>query len=170
MFVLIDIPLARKSSSNARERETQSRNKSSNFAPQQQGDNLAKQSRQKSVSRWKYFGPFVFAKLATMKAKGRNPFRHLYTHCRSTGECQTDFQIAFFSPFVKYSRAIVSNEDLRPSTPWLDVWRHDFWGTPLDHAGSHQSWRPLCVLSYRLNYSWSGMIPFYFHLTRPERK
>ncbi|XP_057366376.1 protein O-mannosyl-transferase TMTC2-like [Daphnia carinata] len=62
------------------------------------------------------------------------------------------------------SRAIVSNEDLRPSSSWLDLWRHDFWGTPLDHAGSHQSWRPLCVLSFRLNYSWSGLNPKSYHI------
>ena len=55
------------------------------------------------------------------------------------------------------SRAIVSNEDLRPSSPWMHLWSHDFWGTALDHAGSHQSWRPLCVLSFRLNYFWSGI-------------
>ncbi|KAI9557399.1 hypothetical protein GHT06_017227 [Daphnia sinensis] len=62
------------------------------------------------------------------------------------------------------SRAIVSNEDLRPSSSWMDLWRHDFWGTRLDHAGSHQSWRPLCVLSFRLNYYWSGLNPKSYHI------
>lgn len=62
----------------------------------------------------------------------------------------------FFFSCLYNSRAIVSNEDLRPSSSWMDLWSHDFWGTPLDHAGSHQSWRPLCVLSFRLNYFWSG--------------
>ena len=54
------------------------------------------------------------------------------------------------------SRAIVANEDLRGSTPWSDLWAHDFWGTPLNHPGSHKSWRPLCVASFRLNYHLSG--------------
>lgn len=62
------------------------------------------------------------------------------------------------------SRAIVSNEDLRPSSSWMDLWRHDFWGTRLEHAGSHQSWRPLCVLSFRLNYFWSGLNPKSYHV------
>lgn len=64
----------------------------------------------------------------------------------------------FFFSCLYNSRAIVSNEDLRPSSSWMDLWSHDFWGTPLDHAGSHQSWRPLCVLSFRLNYFWSGTV------------
>jgi len=60
-------------------------------------------------------------------------------------------------------RAIVKNEDLRSTTAWSDLWTHDFWGTPLDHSGSHKSWRPLCVLSFRINYYLTGLNASSYH-------
>jgi len=68
-----------------------------------------------------------------------------------------------FVVVVSISRAIVNNEDLRQTTPWLQLWRNDFWGTPLNHAGSHQSWRPFCVLSFRFNFYFSGNF-FWFQI------
>ena len=41
---------------------------------------------------------------------------------------------------------------------------HDFWGTPLTHSGSHKSYRPLCVLSFRFNYWLHELRPFGYHL------
>lgn len=41
---------------------------------------------------------------------------------------------------------------------------NDFWGTPLTHSGSHKSYRPLCVLSFRLNYWLHELQPAGYHL------
>ena len=46
----------------------------------------------------------------------------------------------------------------------LSLFRNDFWGTPLTHSGSHKSYRPLCVLSFRLNHALGGLHPFGYHL------
>jgi len=59
----------------------------------------------------------------------------------------------------------VKNPDLLPGTPWWNLLVDDFWGTPLRHSGSHKSYRPLCVLTFRLNYLLSGLHPFSYHLT-----
>ncbi|XP_069104952.1 protein O-mannosyl-transferase TMTC2-like [Argopecten irradians] len=62
------------------------------------------------------------------------------------------------------SRAIQKNQDLRLETPILNVIYDDFWGTPLTHSGSHKSYRPLCVLSFRLNYFLGELDPWGYHL------
>lgn len=59
----------------------------------------------------------------------------------------------------------MKNPDLLPTTPLWNVFFDDFWGTPLRHSGSHKSYRPLCVLTFRLNYLLSGLDPFSYHLT-----
>lgn len=46
----------------------------------------------------------------------------------------------------------------------MELWRNDFWGTPLNSSGSHGSYRPLCVLTFRINYWASGFRPWSFHL------
>ncbi|XP_051011654.1 protein O-mannosyl-transferase TMTC1-like [Acomys russatus] len=60
--------------------------------------------------------------------------------------------------------AIVNNPDVRPGAPlrWA-VFANDFWGKGLADSTSHKSYRPLCVLSFRLNIFLTGMNPFYFH-------
>jgi len=63
------------------------------------------------------------------------------------------------------SRAIVKNPDVLPSTPVWQLLVDDFWGTRLRHSGSHKSYRPLCVLTFRLNYLLSALEPFTYHLT-----
>ncbi|XP_059491204.1 protein O-mannosyl-transferase TMTC2 [Neocloeon triangulifer] len=62
------------------------------------------------------------------------------------------------------SRAILTNQDVLPSTPLLRVWQDDFWGTPLGHSGSHKSYRPLTVLTFRFNYLLHGFRPQGYHL------
>ncbi|KAJ8032021.1 Transmembrane and TPR repeat-containing protein 2 [Holothuria leucospilota] len=62
------------------------------------------------------------------------------------------------------SRAIQKNPDLLPTTPWTNIWKDDFWGTPLSHTGSHKSYRPLCTVSFRLNYVLGELDPFSYHL------
>ena len=58
----------------------------------------------------------------------------------------------------------MKNPDLLPATPVWNLFVDDFWGTPLRHSGSHKSYRPLCVLTFRLNYLLSGLDPFSYHL------
>uniref|UniRef100_A0A3Q1IZB9 dolichyl-phosphate-mannose--protein mannosyltransferase n=1 Tax=Anabas testudineus TaxID=64144 RepID=A0A3Q1IZB9_ANATE len=62
------------------------------------------------------------------------------------------------------SRAIKTNQDLHPETPWTNILYDDFWGTLLTHSGSHKSFRPLCTLSFRLNYTLHGLRPWGYHL------
>ncbi|KAI7802132.1 putative transmembrane and TPR repeat-containing protein 2-like [Triplophysa rosa] len=61
-------------------------------------------------------------------------------------------------------RAIKTNQDLLPETPWFNVFYDDFWGTLLTHSGSHKSYRPICTLSFRLNYALGGLDPWGYHL------
>lgn len=46
------------------------------------------------------------------------------------------------------SEAIVHNEDIQ-TTPLIDIFKNDFWGTKLIHKQSHKSYRPLTILSFR---------------------
>ncbi|KAK3776423.1 hypothetical protein RRG08_023775 [Elysia crispata] len=62
------------------------------------------------------------------------------------------------------SRAIQKNPDLLPETPLWNLAYDDFWGTPLTHSGSHKSYRPLCVLTFRLNYLLGELDPWGYHL------
>ncbi|XP_055946198.1 protein O-mannosyl-transferase Tmtc3-like [Argiope bruennichi] len=60
--------------------------------------------------------------------------------------------------------AIRDNRDLRPHTPLANLFRNDFWGTPLVKEQSHKSYRPLTVLSFRLNYSVHELETFGYHV------
>ncbi|KAM5172941.1 protein O-mannosyl-transferase TMTC1 [Mantella aurantiaca] len=60
--------------------------------------------------------------------------------------------------------AILNNPDSRGETNLSSVFRNDFWGKAINDNTSHKSYRPLCVLSFRMNvYLW-GLDPFYFHM------
>nr|XP_042902211.1 protein O-mannosyl-transferase Tmtc3 [Parasteatoda tepidariorum] len=54
--------------------------------------------------------------------------------------------------------------DLRPKAPWLNIFLNDFWGTPMKKEESHKSYRPLCVLTFRMNYLIHELQPFGYHL------
>ncbi|XP_058298419.1 protein O-mannosyl-transferase TMTC1 isoform X3 [Hylobates moloch] len=60
--------------------------------------------------------------------------------------------------------AIVNNPDVRPGAPlrW-SIFTNDFWGKGMAENTSHKSYRPLCVLTFKLNIFLTGMNPFYFH-------
>ncbi|RWS30803.1 transmembrane and TPR repeat-containing protein-like protein [Leptotrombidium deliense] len=60
--------------------------------------------------------------------------------------------------------AIRDNRDLRPQTPLMQLFTNDFWGTQIRKEQSHKSYRPLCVLTFRLNYLIHELKPFGFHL------
>ncbi|XP_029460365.1 protein O-mannosyl-transferase TMTC4 isoform X1 [Rhinatrema bivittatum] len=63
------------------------------------------------------------------------------------------------------SEAILNNKDLRAETPLGDLWIHDFWGTKLSSNVSHKSYRPLTVLTFRINYILAGGYhPVGFHV------
>lgn len=59
--------------------------------------------------------------------------------------------------------AILDNKDLHPSTPLLNLFRNDFWGTPMAEERSHKSYRPLTVLTFRLNYLFSELNAASYH-------
>ncbi|XP_042323572.1 protein O-mannosyl-transferase TMTC1 isoform X5 [Sceloporus undulatus] len=59
--------------------------------------------------------------------------------------------------------AILNNRDVRPGTPLASAFADDFWGKGMGEEASHKSYRPLCVLSFKLNIMLAGMNPFYFH-------
>jgi hypothetical protein len=48
--------------------------------------------------------------------------------------------------------AIVNNADARCDGSWSQLWLNDFWGQDIGGEGSHKSYRPLTVLSFRLNH------------------
>ncbi|CAL8071634.1 unnamed protein product [Calicophoron daubneyi] len=60
--------------------------------------------------------------------------------------------------------AVRDNQDLRPSTNWTDLFKNDFWGTPMNQERSHKSYRPITVLTFRLNYMLSGLNPSGYHI------
>lgn len=62
-----------------------------------------------------------------------------------------------------YSRAILSNADVLPSTPLSSIWKNDFWGTAINSSNSHGSYRPVSIISFRLNYLISGFKPWSYH-------
>nr|XP_023017979.1 transmembrane and TPR repeat-containing protein 4-like [Leptinotarsa decemlineata] len=65
------------------------------------------------------------------------------------------------------NEAIVKNKDVLPNTPIQNIFRNDFWGTDITLNSSHKSYRPLTILSYRLNvlYSNNKLDAFQFHAT-----
>ena len=60
--------------------------------------------------------------------------------------------------------AIKDNGDLRPESPWSNLIWNDFWGTPMHIEGSHKSYRPFCVLMFRINFLMHGLHPLGYHL------
>ncbi|KAK9712179.1 Protein O-mannosyl-transferase TMTC, DUF1736 [Popillia japonica] len=74
---------------------------------------------------------------------------------------------SLFGSFVfDDAEAIVKNKDILPSTPLINVFKNDFGGTDVSLYTSHKSYRPITILSYRLNMivSGSNLSAFQFHL------
>ena len=59
--------------------------------------------------------------------------------------------------------AIKENMDIRPETPLWNILSNDFWGKPMSSNRSHKSYRPLCTLTFRMNYAIHGLNPFGYH-------
>ncbi|GIX93722.1 protein O-mannosyl-transferase TMTC2 [Caerostris extrusa] len=94
-----------------------------------------------------------------------------FVHCGLINSCQFEWKQhngknsdLLVLSFPSGGRAIKTNQDLLPSTPISSLFQNDFWGTPLTHSGSHKSYRPLCVLTFRLNYWLGGFDPMGYHL------
>ena len=53
---------------------------------------------------------------------------------------------------IIYRRAILKNDDVidTDGDVWFRLWKNDYWGNPLDYAGSHQSYRPITIITFRL--------------------
>lgn len=64
---------------------------------------------------------------------------------------------------LRLRRAVVENPDVVKATPLADLFRNDFWGTPLASPASHQSYRPLAVLAFRAVFRLGGLRPEPFH-------
>ncbi|CAH1782005.1 unnamed protein product [Owenia fusiformis] len=61
--------------------------------------------------------------------------------------------------------AILHNKDVHSGTPLSVVFSNDFWGSKIATNTSHKSYRPLTVLSFRLNhYISGGLHPRGFHI------
>lgn len=85
-------------------------------------------------------------------------FQILFFSCHNSNF----FSLCFFLSHCR--RAILGNPDVLHSTPWKQIVQNDFWGTPLSDSGSHGSYRPLCVLSFKLNHLFDGFKPNGYHL------
>ncbi|XP_009857867.3 protein O-mannosyl-transferase TMTC2 [Ciona intestinalis] len=62
-------------------------------------------------------------------------------------------------------KAIVNNPDVTQASPIANIFKNDFWGTPLTHTGSHRSYRPLTTLTFRFNHCLFGLSPGPYHVT-----
>ena len=61
-------------------------------------------------------------------------------------------------------KAIRENPDLRPNASWGNLLKDDFWGFPINSTYSHKSYRPLTVVTFRLNYLLHELQPMGYHL------
>lgn len=59
--------------------------------------------------------------------------------------------------------AIRDNEDVRPDAPLSQIFSNDFWGKPMSSNVSHKSYRPLTILTFRVNYALHGLEPWGYH-------
>ena len=62
--------------------------------------------------------------------------------------------------------AVYGNPIVRGSSPFRDLWTHDFWGRlPVKDTKSMKSYRPLTTLTFRLEWAWRGDDANGFHTT-----
>uniref|UniRef100_A0A665TGA6 dolichyl-phosphate-mannose--protein mannosyltransferase n=1 Tax=Echeneis naucrates TaxID=173247 RepID=A0A665TGA6_ECHNA len=60
--------------------------------------------------------------------------------------------------------AIINNPDVRPGSSLGNIFSNDFWGKRMVDNTSHKSYRPLCILTFKLNILLGGTTPLYFHI------
>ena len=60
--------------------------------------------------------------------------------------------------------AIQGNRDVTSNQSLFNVFKNDFWGLAINTTDSHKSYRPLCVLTFRLNYMYSNLDASSYHV------
>lgn len=60
--------------------------------------------------------------------------------------------------------AIRNNNDVS-SDDWWSLWQNDFWGRNLKQSNSHKSYRPITILTFKLNYLYAEYNAREYHLT-----
>ena len=90
-----------------------------------------------------------------------------YTHA-SLATAFTAFLCFLQTQFAEFifddNTAIISNKDIQTNSPLINIFYNDFWGTYIKSKTSHKSYRPLTVLTFRLNYCLAnGYHPWGFH-------
>lgn len=62
--------------------------------------------------------------------------------------------LKYFLYFLFQRRAILNNPDvINSNESWSKLFYNDFWGTNISDPGSHCSYRPLTVLTFKVNYN-----------------
>lgn len=59
--------------------------------------------------------------------------------------------------------AIINNPDVRPGSSLKNVFSNDFWGKRMADNTSHKSYRPLCILTFRLVLPALPFLCFHLH-------
>lgn len=60
--------------------------------------------------------------------------------------------------------SVAKNVVVNGKVPLAEVFRRDFWGTPMSEPASHKSFRPITTLTFRLNYLYSEMDTYSYHV------
>ena len=60
--------------------------------------------------------------------------------------------------------AILENPDISSSLNLKNIFTNDFWGTPIRSQKSHKSYRPVTVLTFKLNHYFHQFAPLGYHL------
>jgi hypothetical protein len=69
------------------------------------------------------------------------------------------------NPLVWDDRAAVAyNKDVLGQSTLLELFSNDFWGQSMSLNDSHKSYRPLAVISLRMNHSYHGLDPYGIHV------
>jgi tetratricopeptide (TPR) repeat protein len=61
--------------------------------------------------------------------------------------------------------SVAKNVVVIGQVPTTEVFKRDFWGTPMNQPASHKSFRPVTTLSFRLNYLLSQLDTYWYHVT-----
>eukprot|EP00123_Amoebidium_parasiticum_P005506 comp16682_c0_seq1/m.14922 comp16682_c0_seq1/g.14922 ORF comp16682_c0_seq1/g.14922 comp16682_c0_seq1/m.14922 type:complete len:248 (-) comp16682_c0_seq1:21-764(-) len=65
--------------------------------------------------------------------------------------------------FVYDDHEIKKSADVLGTNPWSHMWFNDFWAESMSSKDSHKSYRPLTVLTYRIDHMLWGLDPKPWH-------
>ncbi|KAI5093952.1 transmembrane and TPR repeat-containing protein 1 isoform X1 [Silurus meridionalis] len=89
----------------------------------------------------------------------------LHAYCALISACALCYSNSLWGELVHDDVwAIVNNPDVRPGSSLRSIFSNDFWGKRMADNTSHKSYRPLCVLTFKMNIVLGGMNSFYFHV------